>query len=183
MHNQSYTLSILNSIRASKSIVDIRSVNLKSNKRRRRMKIRKIPNRKITLLLSKFFQIVWGYPCYFELLFRINEIIIISEQRNYCPPRYIMLHGLRTPRDEIAFTARRKFTLTPKFLGKYGRSIFCLPHQPNFSDIFDLCLHWVSIRSPWVETSYQNVWKDRELHKCWKQFPTSSSAAKGDILI
>ena len=28
---------------------------------------------------------------------------------------------------------------------RYGRSIFCLPHRPNFSDIFDLCLHWVSV--------------------------------------
>ena len=27
----------------------------------------------------------------------------------------------------------------------YGLSIFCLPHRPNFSDIFDLCLHWVSV--------------------------------------
>ena len=34
----------------------------------------------------------------------------------------------------------RKFTPTPKFL-----SIFCLPYRPNFSDIFDLCLNWVSI--------------------------------------
>ena len=28
---------------------------------------------------------------------------------------------------------------------RYGGSIFCLPHRPIFSDIFDLCLHWVSI--------------------------------------
>ena len=31
---------------------------------------------------------------------------------------------------------------------RYSRSIFCLPHQLNFSDIFDifdLCLHWVSV--------------------------------------
>ena len=27
----------------------------------------------------------------------------------------------------------------------YCRSIFCLPHWPNFSDIFNLCLHWVSV--------------------------------------
>ena len=27
----------------------------------------------------------------------------------------------------------------------YDQSIFCLPHGPNFSDIFDLCLHWVSV--------------------------------------
>ena len=28
---------------------------------------------------------------------------------------------------------------------RYGRSIFCLPHQPKISDFFDLCLHWVSV--------------------------------------
>ena len=28
---------------------------------------------------------------------------------------------------------------------RYGRSIFCLPHRPNFSNIFGLCLHWVSV--------------------------------------
>ena len=28
---------------------------------------------------------------------------------------------------------------------RYSRSIFCLPHWPNFSDFFDLCLHWVSV--------------------------------------
>ena len=27
----------------------------------------------------------------------------------------------------------------------YGQSIFCPPHRPNFSDIFDICLHWVSV--------------------------------------
>ena len=33
---------------------------------------------------------------------------------------------------------------------RYGRSIFCLPHRPNFSNICDLCLHWVSV----VRVSY-----------------------------
>ena len=28
---------------------------------------------------------------------------------------------------------------------RYGRSIFCLPDRPKFSDFFDLCLHWVSV--------------------------------------
>ena len=28
---------------------------------------------------------------------------------------------------------------------RYSQSLFCLPHQRNFSDIFDLCLHWVSV--------------------------------------
>ena len=27
----------------------------------------------------------------------------------------------------------------------YSQGIFCLPHQPDFSDIFDICLHWVSV--------------------------------------
>jgi hypothetical protein len=53
-------------------------------------------------------------------------------------------HGLRTPREEIAFTARPKIQSQSQIF-KYGRSIFCLPHRPNFSDIFDLCLHWVSV--------------------------------------
>jgi hypothetical protein len=52
----------------------------------------------------------------------------------------MLYHGLRTPREEIAFTARPKIQSQSQIF-RYGRSIFCLPHQPNFSDIFDLCLH------------------------------------------
>ena len=53
-------------------------------------------------------------------------------------------HGLRTPREEKAFTARPKLHSHSQIF-RYGGSIFCLPHRPNFSDIFDLCLHWVSV--------------------------------------
>ena len=28
---------------------------------------------------------------------------------------------------------------------RYGQSIFCLPHWPEFSYFFDVCLHWVSV--------------------------------------
>ena len=28
---------------------------------------------------------------------------------------------------------------------RYDQSISCLPHRPNFSDIFDSCLNWVSV--------------------------------------
>ena len=49
----------------------------------------------------------------------------------------------RTPREEIAFSARQKIHSHSQIF-RYGRCIFCLPHRPNFSDIFDLCLHWVS---------------------------------------
>ena len=55
-----------------------------------------------------------------------------------------LTHGLRTPREEIAFTARPKIHSHSQIF-RYGGSIFCLPHRPNFSDIFDLCLHWVSV--------------------------------------
>ena len=57
---------------------------------------------------------------------------------------YVYIHGLRTPRVEIAFTARPKIQSQSQIF-RYCRSIFCLPHWPNFSDIFDLCVHWVSV--------------------------------------
>ena len=60
-------------------------------------------------------------------------------------------HGLRTPREEIAFTARPKIHSHSQIF-RYGGSIFCLPHRPNFSDIFDLCLHWVSVVRRWRDT-------------------------------
>ena len=53
-------------------------------------------------------------------------------------------HGLRMPDEEIIFTARTKIHSHFQIF-RYGRSIFCLPHWPNFSDIFEFCLHWVSI--------------------------------------
>ena len=53
-------------------------------------------------------------------------------------------HGLRTPREEIACTARPKIESQSQFF-RYGRSIFCLHIGPNFSDFFDLYLHWVSV--------------------------------------
>ena len=52
--------------------------------------------------------------------------------------------GLRMPREEIAFILRPKIQSQSQIF-RYGRSIFCLPHRPNFSDIFDLCLHWMSL--------------------------------------
>ena len=53
-------------------------------------------------------------------------------------------HGLRTPRKEIAFTAQPKIQSQSQIF-RYGGSIFCVPHRPKFSDIFDLCHHWVSV--------------------------------------
>ena len=45
--------------------------------------------------------------------------------------------------EEIAFTAWPKIQSQSQIF-KCSWSIFCLPHQPNFSDIF-LFLHWVSV--------------------------------------
>ena len=53
-------------------------------------------------------------------------------------------HKLRTPKEEIAFTARQKIYSHSQFFW-YGRSIFWLPHRPNLSDIFDFCLYSFSI--------------------------------------
>ena len=63
---------------------------------------------------------------------------------------YDLFHGLRTPREEIAFTARPKIQSQSQIF-RYGGRIFCLPHRPNFSDIFDLCLHWVSVVRGYTE--------------------------------
>ena len=53
-------------------------------------------------------------------------------------------HGLWTPRGETDFTARPKIQSQSQIF-RYGQSIFCLPHRPDFLDIFDWWLHWVSV--------------------------------------
>ena len=63
---------------------------------------------------------------------------------NWCMQLYHGNHGLRTLGEEIDFTARPKIHSHSQIF-RYGRSIFCLPHRPKFSDFFDLCLHWVSV--------------------------------------
>ena len=47
-------------------------------------------------------------------------------------------HGLRTPREEVAFTARPKIHSHSQIF-KYGRNIFCLPHRPKFHWVFVVC--------------------------------------------
>ena len=67
-----------------------------------------------------------------------SEFIVLSGEQ------LCFVHGLQMPREEIAITAPSKIQSKSQIF-RYGRSIFCLPHRPNFSDIFDLCLHWVSV--------------------------------------
>ena len=59
-------------------------------------------------------------------------------------------HGLRTPGEEIVFTAQPKIKSQSQIC-RYGGSIFCLPHQPKISGFFYLCVHWVSIVRAWRE--------------------------------
>ena len=56
----------------------------------------------------------------------------------------VCTHGLRTPREGIAFTARPKIESQSQIF-RYGRRIFRLPHQHKFSNLFCLCLYWVSV--------------------------------------
>ena len=52
-------------------------------------------------------------------------------------------HGLRTTGEEFPFTEQPKMKSQSQSF-RYGRSIFCLPHWPKFSDFFALFLHQVS---------------------------------------
>ena len=69
---------------------------------------------------------------------------LVSHNRLRVFRMFCSMHGLRTPGEEIAFTARKKINSRTEIF-RYGRSIFCLPHQHKFSDFFDFCLHWVSV--------------------------------------
>ena len=87
-------------------------------------------------------------PC---LVFEATKTIFMKtyfycrkQNTSFESPRH-MNHGLPTPGEEIAFTtARPKFKSQSQII-RYHRSIFCLPHWPKCIDIFDLCLHWVSV--------------------------------------
>ena len=76
--------------------------------------------------------------------FKIFSSILLEFLDNIHCLKYVENYELRTPRKEIAFTARPKIQSQSQIF-RYGRSIFCLPRRPKFSDFFDLCLHWVSV--------------------------------------
>jgi hypothetical protein len=78
-----------------------------------------------------------------HFLIILDSLWYIENQNKYVFTHSID-HGLRTPGEEIAFTAQPKIKSQSKMF-LYGRSIFCLPHRPKISDFFDLCLHWVSV--------------------------------------
>jgi hypothetical protein len=81
------------------------------------------------------------FPCRTIIRTLTRALVCAAVQ---CMMFYSRYHGLRTTGKEIAFTTRPKVNSHSQIF-KYGRSIFCLPHQPKFSDFFDLCFHWVSV--------------------------------------
>ena len=85
-------------------------------------------------------------------------------------------HGLRTTGKEIAFTTWPKI-LSHSQIFRYGRSIFCLPYRPKFSDFFDLCLHWVSVvRGQNIKPGQKRTNSDLILN--WQSFKWNSSIIK-----
>ena len=80
-------------------------------------------------------------------------------------------HGLQTLREEIAFTSRPKIQSQSQIF-RYGGSIFCLPHRPNFSDVINLCLHWVS-----VVCAYTGPW-----YAIWPK-PKTTKTVPPDIIV
>ena len=83
-----------------------------------------------------------------SFLLSVREATVCSAQFNngfkYFLKKNYYFHRIRTPRAEIAFTAWPKIHSHFQIF-RYCRSILCLPHRPNFSDIFDLCPYWMSV--------------------------------------
>ena len=77
---------------------------------------------------------------------KIQSNFVSSPWKLDNPPYHTILASTEYggPERKLVFTARPKIHFHSQIF-RYGRSIFCLPHLPNFSDIFILCLHWVSV--------------------------------------
>ena len=104
---------------------------------------------------------MWGPLLVWKIRNDVNKFFeptvhVIGKSHSWFPSFIVnWLHGLRTPGEEIAFTARPKLNSQSQIF-RYGRSIFCLPHWPKFSDFFDSCLHWVSVVRDWVNVTYHH---------------------------
>ena len=77
----------------------------------------------------------------------------------YCPPIVFCPQIWKTKKSSkiegntLGILRRSFFPFNALGMPSFNNSVFCLPHWPNFSDIFDLCLHWVSVVR---ELSYYN---------------------------
>ena len=97
-----------------------------------------------------------------EILIYSSTVSGIDLQRSSCSEKHFILYSSKPKRVKRFRVGKnisqgtdygrteRKQPSRPKIqshsqIFRYGQSIFCLPHRPNFSDIFDLCLHWVSV--------------------------------------
>ena len=91
-------------------------------------------SRVVSRILYKNFRLNVCLFCFCGRIFRrMNERPFTALESESVP---------RTPGEEIAFTARPKINSHSQVFW-YGRSLFCLPHRPKFSDFFDLCLHCI----------------------------------------
>ena len=111
----------------------------------------------------------------------MEHITIKQKSIGFCIPKresqqliLPYVHGLRTPREEIAFTAWPKIHSHSQIF-RYGGSIFCLPHRPIFSDILDLCLHWVSV----VRGLRFNLW----YLKNWKSYRRGTVCNSSELIL
>ena len=104
---------------------------------------------------------LWIFSHYWQC---VNEVRLFAEWIKL-DFRYAKFHacshGLRTPREEIAFNARPKIQSQSQIF-RYSGSIFCLPHRPEFSGFFDFCLHWVSVVRDY---NHCQIWKPFWLRK------------------
>ena len=100
-------------------------------------------------------------------------------------------YGLRTPGEEIAFTARPKIHSHSQIF-RYSRSIFYLPHRPKFSGFFDLCLHWVYlifIHKDFTRFQNQSFWSGSQvvlhllLSRSWMLFALEKLAAAAALVL
>ena len=67
--------------------------------------------------------------------------IVVSYSFKELVISYIFANGLRTPIDEIAFTARPKINSHSQIF-RYGQSIFCLPHLIHINAI-SFFISWI----------------------------------------
>ena len=91
--------------------------------------------------------------CFFEIVCAL-PFLCFQALALYACNFHCLVHGLRTPRQEISFIALPKIHSHSQIF-MYGQSIFCLPHRPNFSDIFDL----LGVRSRWSCLSCLHTWQ------------------------
>ena len=93
------------------------------------------------LLLALYFKSYKYIAC-----LKISDFTFLPDMKSLLIS--VPMHGLRTPGEEMVFTARSKINPHSQIF-RYSRSIFCMPHRTKISDFFYSCLHWVSVVRVW----------------------------------